>query len=412
MKISHFSYANNQGGAARAAIRIHQALLASDIDSKMFVNKLDIQSSNVFGPSGALEKGAVLIRPKVVDSLMKVLRTGNSAKHSPALIPSRWLKFINNSDADIIHLHWINNEMLSISDIGKIKKPVVWTFHDMWPFCGAEHLSQDHRWKTGYRNLNRSDYERGLDLNRWVFNRKLRCWKTPMQIVTPSHWLSSCVSSSYLMKTWPIETIPNCLDTEVWKPINKQTSRNALGLPQGVPILLFGSYGSNHSFNKGFDLLIKAIETLQNRSLDFHLAVFGDASQSDLSRFDFPVHYFGHLHDDISLRVLYSAADALIIPSRQEAFGQVASEAQACGTSVVAFATTGLNDVVEHKKTGYLAEPFNINDLAEGIKWVVKSDRQENLSREARVRASKFFSNEVVASEYKKLYEKVCGYNS
>ena len=134
MKIYHFNYSSNQGGAARAANRIHQALLEIGLDSKLFVNKLDMESTNVFGPSGALEKGAVLIRPKVADSLMKVLRAGNSPKHSPALIPSRWLKFINNSDADIIHLHWINNEMLSISDIGKIKKPVVWTLHDMWPF--------------------------------------------------------------------------------------------------------------------------------------------------------------------------------------------------------------------------------------------------------------------------------------
>jgi glycosyltransferase involved in cell wall biosynthesis len=411
MKVYHFNYASNQGGAARAAKRIHQALLDLHLESKLFVNKLDMRSANVFGPTKAFDKGNAIIRPKIANSVTKMLQTKNSIMHSPAILPSKWLKFINNSDADIIHLHWINREMLSISDVGKIKKPIVWTLHDMWPFCGAEHLAQDNRWEKGYYHNNRPHYEQGLDLNRWTFNRKLRCWKTPMQIVTPSHWLSSCVSSSYLMKTWPIETIPNCLDTEIWKPINKQTSRNALGLPQGVPILLFGSYGANHSFNKGFDLLIKAIETLQKRSLNFHLAVFGEASQSDLSRFDFPVHYFGHLHDDISLRVLYSSVDALIIPSRQESFGQVASEAQACGTSVVAFATTGLNDVVEHKKTGYLAEPFNINDLAEGIKWVVKTDRQENLSRQARVRASKFFSNEVVANEYKKLYEKVCGYN-
>lgn len=407
MKIYHFNYANNQGGAARAAHRIHQALLDIDIESKLFVNKLDMQSTNVYGPSGAIEKGVVQMRPKIADSLMKLMRTGNSTKHSFAIFASRWLKFINNSDADIVHLHWINREMLSISDIGKIKKPVVWTLHDMWPFCGAEHLSQDDRWKIGYENFNRPDHEHGLDLNRWVFNRKVRHWKTPMQIVTPSNWLTQCAGSSYLMHKWPISTIPNCLDTEVWKPANKKTARDILGLPQDVSIVLFGSYGANHSFNKGFDLLTEAIKILEDRSKNFHLAVFGNASKNDLSTFESPVHYFGHLHDDISLRVLYSAADVLIIPSRQEAFGQVASEAQACGTAVVAFATTGIKDVVEHKTTGYLAKPFDVNDLVAGIVWAAASDNRENLSQNAVIRSRASFSSKIVAKQYKTLYKKV-----
>ena len=99
-------------------------------------------------------------------------------------------------------------------------------------------------------------------------------------------------------------------------------------------------------------------------------------------------------------------ADGLIIPSRQEAFGQVASEAQACGTAVVAFATTGLNDVVEHKQTGYLAKPFNINDLVIGITWALAPDSQENLSQNAVKRSREIFSNKAVAKQYKTLYEK------
>ena len=407
MKIYHFSYANNNGGAARAASRIHQGLLNSGMDSSIFVNKLDFSAPRVFGPASPSKKVAAMIRLKCSDSLFKVLSSVKHNKHSLALMPSHWLNFINNSDADIIHLHWVNNEMLSISDIGKINKPVVWTLHDMWPFCGAEHLSQDCRWRLGYGSSNRPDSEQGLDVNRWVFNRKVRHWKTPMQIVTPSRWLTQCAGSSFLMNKWPISTIPNCLDTEVWKPASKKAARDILGLPHGVPIVLFGSYGANNSFNKGFDLLKEAIQELQDRSMEFHLAVFGNASQSDLSIFEFPVHYFGHLHDDISLRVLYSAADALIIPSRQEAFGQVASEAQACGTAVVAFATTGLKDVVDHKTTGYLAKPFDVDDLVAGIEWTVASDNREELSGNAVIRSKAYFSSKIVAKQYKNLYKKV-----
>ena len=108
----------------------------------------------------------------------------------PAILPSSWIKKINESTADIVNLHWTQHEMLSISDISKINKPVVWTLHDMWGFCGAEHISWDDRWEKGYNKNNRPTHESGFDLNKWTWKRKIKYWKKPIQIITPSNWLT------------------------------------------------------------------------------------------------------------------------------------------------------------------------------------------------------------------------------
>ena len=151
-------------------------------------------------------------------------------------------------------------QVLSIRDIALINKPLVWTLHDMWPICGAEHVSFDMRWRDGYLACNRPMDESGFDLNRWTWERKCKYWKLPIQIVTPSRWLSSCVRESYLMNDWPVTVIPNCLDINRWQPIDQDLARDLLGLPKNVPFILFGAYGSgaNASFHKGFDLLISS----------------------------------------------------------------------------------------------------------------------------------------------------------
>ena len=407
MKIYHFSANNNKGGAARAASRIHHALLKLGLNSTMFVDELDISSERVYGPNRILDIFLSKARTKAANILLKSLNTKNSGQHSLSVFPSRWLKFINESDVDIVHLHWINREMLSISDIGKIKKPIVWTLHDMWSFSGAEHLCDDNRWKDGYFKNNRPLCEKGLDLNRWVFERKLKHWKEHINIVTPSTWLSECARSSYLMNSWPVSTIPNCLDDELWKPTDKQFARNLFGFPKDKKLILFGSYGSNATLNKGFDLLLKSLQALNNPEDNYELVVFGDSSQEQFSKLKIPIHFIGHIRNDERLVSLYNAADLMVIPSRQEAFGQVASEAQACGTPVVAFSTSGLKDIVEHGQTGYLAKPFDIHDFAAGIEWVGTTKDADYLSKKAKDRAHAMFSYRHVAIQYRSLYKKI-----
>jgi len=407
MKVIHLNHSDINGGAARAAYRIHHALRASGVDSRMWVNKAAAGDWTVEGPSSKREKVLAAIRPQLAEPLVGLLKTGNPIIHSPAVVPSNWVKRINASDADVVHLHWVQGEMLSIADIGRIEKPIVWTLHDMWAFCGAEHYTEEFRWREGYRRDNRPPYESGFDLNRWTWQRKRKHWQRPMHIVTPSRWLGDCVHESALMRDWPVSVVPNCLDTDRWSPLDQSLARELLELPADMPLLLFGAIGGGRDPRKGFDLLQAALQHLRDESsvLGLELVVFGQRAPQSQPSLGFPIHYTGHLHDDISLRALYSAADAMVVPSRQDNLPNTAVEAHACGTPVVAFNTGGLPDIVEHQCTGYLAKAFETEDLAQGIAWVLAQRASGQLGQQARERAVARFSEGVVAQGYGVVYE-------
>lgn len=412
MKILQLNYSDMQGGASRAAYRLYQALLQQGIDSRLWTNHTQTGDSTVQVPQSSWHQTFNRIRISQSKKLTKTLKTGNPVLHSPALLPSRWPQRVNASDADIINLHWINFEMLSIEDVARIKKPIVWTLHDMWAFCGAEHYTDDSRFREGYSAENRPFQESGFDLNRWVWNRKLKAWKHPIQIVTPSRWLAECVRQSVLMRDWPVNIIPNALDTAIWQPIERDIARSLLGLPKDGSLLTFGAVGGGNDPRKGADLLFDALNHLRGQMPDLQLLIFGERRPVTLPDIGFPIHYLGPLHDDLSLKIAYSAADAMLVPSRREAFGQTASEAHACGTPVIAFDTCGLPDIVTHKKNGWLAKAFDSEDLAAGIKWVLEDDeRWKALSKQARYDAVTRFSYPVVAKVYQTVYEQVLSKN-
>ena len=410
MKIIHLNQSDINGGASRAAYRIHQSLLKEGVNSEMWVNKIFSNDHTVKGPLTKIEKLLVNLNPHLINNtLLKMLKTKNKILHSLSVLPSMWVKRINESDADIIHLHWIQNEMLSIKDIGKIKKPIVWTLHDMWAFCGAEHYTEDNRWLEGYSYYNRPSYECGFDLNQWTFKRKLKNWKNPIYIVTPSKWLSNCVGESKLMFNYPKSVIPHPLNTDVFKPIDKKIARIKLNLPKDVPLILFGAIDGGKDPRKGFDLLINALKYLSSdkKTITFELVVFGQEKPKLPLNLGFPIHYLGHHDNDLSLRLSYNSADLMITPSRLEAFGQTASEAQACGVPVVAFNIGGLSDIIEHKKTGYLSKAFDTKDLANGISWVLDNLEIKKLRAYSREAAKIKLSEKNNANSYIKIYKKL-----
>ncbi len=334
---------------------------------------------------------------------------GRSRYCSGAILKSSWPHYVNNSDFDLVHLHWVNREMMSIEDIGRFSKPIVWTLHDMWAFSGTEHYidyEPTARWRTGYFAHNRPSNYRGLDVDSWVWHRKRRAWQKPIHIVTPSQWLADCARTSSLMREWPIHTIPNTLDTEKFSPQDKTIACKKLGLPEDKHLVLFGSPGDERNLRKGWDILKLALAQLSTRITDVAGVIFGQSEPVDPPQLGLPLYWMGRLNDEVTLALLYSAADVVVVPSRQDNLPQTGTEAQTCGCPVVAFNTCGLPSVVIHQETGYLAKAFDSDDLANGIEWVLTdTERHARLSHQARERAVRLWSPDVVSKQYINVYE-------
>ena len=214
------------------------------------------------------------------------------------------------------------------------------------------------------------------------------------------------VKKSYLMKNWPVCSISNAIDINKWKPIDKNLSRKKLKLPRDLSLILFGSTSGTKDYHKGFDLLEKSLEKLQSINKKIGLVIFGEDEPLTKPNFKFPIFYLGFLQNSKSLIAAYSAADMVLIPSRVESFGQVASEANACACPVVAFNTSGLRTTVRHKFSGYLARAFDTNDFLKGILWVLSNNNPE-LKSNCRKHVIDNFAASKIALKHIKLYENI-----
>ena len=169
---------------------------------------------------------------------------------------------------------------------------------------------------------------------------------------------------------------------------------------------LYGAVAATTDMVKGFDKLLSALQYLEKsgRVDDIQLVVFG-ADEAELKMdLNIPIHYVGYVSETGELVSLYNMADVMVVPSLSETFGQTASEALSCGIPVVAFRCTGLVDIVDHKKNGYLANPYNPEDLAEGIRWCLDKNADNRLGNFGRKKVLEKFAPEVVGKQYLDLY--------
>jgi glycosyltransferase involved in cell wall biosynthesis len=400
------------GGAARAAFRLHKGLCGIGVDSKMFVQAKDSDDNNVVGPNSKLSKGFALIRPTLDSLPLSLYPQRDRVIFSPAILPDRLPNVLNRLVPDLVHLHWVAEGFMRIESLGKFRKPIVWTLHDSWAFTGGCHIPFDcNRYTDSCGLCPTLASSRENDLSRKVWARKKRAWKTlDLTIVAPSRWLGECARASSLLRDFPIEIIPNGLNLDCFKPVDKKVAREILALPEGKKLILFGAMDSTTDYNKGFHLLSPTLQKLlrDGQSDEVELVVFGASEPVNPPDFGLKAHYMGRLHDEVALALLYSAADFFVLPSIQENLPNTVMESLACGTPVVAFNVGGVPDMVEHKKTGYLAKPFDTEDLARGIDWILEeSGRTENLGRAAREKAVKEYSLELQAERYIKLYKEI-----
>lgn len=412
MKVVHLSTYDEVGGAARAASRLHRGLLDLGADSWMAVRRKDGDCSRVLSceDNGKLNKATALIRRSVDALPLALLANKQDTPWNIAWLPNRVVRKINEMSPDIVHAHWVCQGFLSLHDLSRIRPPLVWSLHDSWPFTGGCHVvggCSSFRMSCGRCPQLGGAHRHDLSLLGWHRKRRLYERKR-MTFVAPSSWMAEQAKSSSLLADARIEIIPNGLDTSTFRPLGKQLARELLHLPDNKKILMFGAMNFSSDANKGFGILHQALSVLRQSAIkdEIELAIFGAAKPEQGPDLGFPTHYLGRFHDDISLAAAYSAADVICVPSIQESFGQVATEAMSCGTPVVAFATSGLLDVVEHDVTGYLAAPYDEVELAKGVELLLSDpSRLNRFSLAARARAIERFEISAVTSRYVRLYE-------
>ena len=435
MKVLYLNTSDSHGGAARAAVRIMQGIKQHGVEAQMLVKDKQSTSTDVvalqeFLPKSKLYGAIDWITNKFKNKWQYLQwRPYRKTKESIFMSDTRGTYLggaLQRLDYDILHLHWINQRFIKLQDLPK-DKPIVWTLHDSWSFCGVCHYFLDcTRYQTHCGDCPFLHSGKEKDLSNRVFEEKMRAYKNlNLHIVTPSRWLGECAKRSALLGRYPVTLIPNCLDTEVYRPLSEQEQKEhlkivmqnypalhdvkrAAGEKAARPMILYGAMNAATDRIKGFASLLSALQIIDKQSFEANLVVFG-ASESDLPMLfeHIHVHFLGYISDTDTLVALYNLADVMVVPSLTEVFGQTASEALACSTPVVCFKTTGIQEVVDHKINGYQAILEDSNDLASGIRWCLENNQDGALSKAAREKVMREYTIENVGKKYTELYSTI-----
>lgn len=398
---------------------MHKALRQAGVDSWMLVAEKYTNDPTVIGPTGVTGSQKIFngIRQTVEYWPLKRYKYKKTGAFSPAIYPRKIAAQVETINPDIINLHWVAGGLLRPQDLLQFQqqrsRPLVWTLRDMWPFTGGCHYAGDClKYVVGCGECPALGSTKVRDLAYRGWKRKQAAWQGLDITLAPlSEWIAECARNSKLFSHQQIRVIANAVDATQYRPIEKAIARDLLNLPTHKKLILFGALSPTADVRKGFSYLRDAFHHLaaQPGHEQFEAVIFGtDKPAKDLD-LQLPVTFLGRLHDDTMLALAYSAADVMVVPSIQEAFGKTTIESMACGTPVVAFDTTGLKDSVVHQYNGYTAKCFDVGDLANGIRWVLEDcDRLQMLSRNARQTVEDKFTLACQARQYQTLYTSLC----
>lgn len=407
MKVLHVCKMQNQGGAGRAAHRIFAAQVAAGMDAWMLVQDKVSEDERVF------EARSPGLNPRLRKRLDKLPCKLAGIKPLNECSTAWMLSFIaariNQFEPDIVHLHWVNHGFMSIGDIGRIRKPVVWTCHDLWPLTAMRHYEEPFS-----RDL-QGEYRKpsaGLtcrwNLERLMWRWKRHCWKNlDLTLLGPSEWVRDCARSSSLHHGRTAEILPYSVELDKFTPRDRERAKRKLGIAEGRFVVLFGAVSLKNR-RKGYAYLQRALGHLKEGEAALEFVVFGAGGDLEDVNTSTPFRHLGQISSDSQLAEIYSAADVMIMPSEQETWGQTASEALCCGTPVVAFDHSGPKTFVRHQENGYLATPFDSEDLAHGIRWVMQHHDAEALRRSAR-ESMTAFSADNIAERSMEIYSRILG---
>jgi glycosyltransferase involved in cell wall biosynthesis len=404
-KVLHVSFSDRRGGAAIAAERLVRAQRAAGMAAEMLVLR-KFGEGDFVRPADGL---GIALRVRVASAIARragdaLCRISPGATRSIALVPTGIGAQVNRIAPDIVHWHWVGGEMISLAEMARVKAPGVWTLHDQWAFCGAEHYASDERFAEGYAT------SRPFDVDAWTFRRKQAAWRDwRPHLVCPSNWMARELRKSLLMGRLPSAVIPNTLDTNCFVPNDRQSARAEFALPARGKVVMFGADGGTRDPRKGFDLLVSALEHVAQAEREkIVLVTFGGRAPAESQLCGMRHIEVGQLREAGSLARLYSAADVFIAPSRQDNLPNTLLEAQACGTPCVAFRIGGMEDIVSEQHHGRLIAPFNVEEMAKAI-VEAPAGTDINARLPIRVDAVKRFGQHRIAQLHRELYSRLLG---
>lgn len=409
------------GGAAVAANRLMESLKNNGIKAKLLVRDKQTDEISVVGLNKKKSHDLNFLCERFTIWKANHFKKDNLFAVDIADTGTDITKLREYEQADVIHLHWINQGMLSLKVIQKIlesHKPVVWTMHDMWPCTGICHHA---RKCTNYQSeCHNCPYLYGdgakKDLSYRVFHQKKKLYKTaPIVFVACSQWLEQLAHRSALLSGQTVLNIPNPINTMLFRPQNKKEARTKCMLPAHGKLLLFGSVKISDK-RKGIDYFVEACKILNEKYPDLKdllsIVVFGNQSQLLENALPFRVYPLNFINNDRDLVNIYNAVDLYVTPSLEENLPNTIMESMACGVPCVGFNIGGIPEMIDHRENGYVAEYKSADDFANGIHWILSEADYPKISEKACHKAVTNYSEGTVAKQYIQIYNKITGKNA
>ena len=412
MKVVILNTSEHTGGAAVAANRLLKALRKQGVEATMLVRDKSSQDPNVHSINRTWfqqkvnllrflwERFVIFLCNRFSRSTLfqvSIANTGTDLSQHPLV-----------QAADVIHLHWINQGFLSLHDLQKLvalDKPIVWTMHDMWPCTGICHHARDC--EQFQQQCEGCFYLQSThpDLSTQVFRAKSQLYRTaPMTFVGCSQWLTDRAHQSRLVIGKQVLSIPNPIDLQRFKPMERKAMRERWKLPLDKKLILFGALNVTNE-RKGLAYLIKALHILQPDHIA--LVVFGQVKSQVAERIPVAIHSLGYVSDEEKVATIYNAVDLFVTSSLEENLPNTIMESMACGTPCVGFRTGGIPEMIDHLSNGYVANYQDSADLARGIEWVLNHPEPAKLRETCIQKVKEHYSEEVIAGKYLSLYEQI-----
>ena len=410
MRVLIVNTSERTGGAAVAANRLMEALNNNGVKAKMLVRDKETDHLTVAGLPLSWRHHWNFLWERFVIWLHLHLRREHLFEVDIANAGTDITKLPEFQEADVIHLHWVNQGMLSLKGIRKILtsgKPVVWTMHDIWPATAVCHYT---RGCEQYQSqCVRCPLLPGDCLAKRVWNRKEQMLSGQrITYVCCSEWLAGEARKSALLKDQRVVSIPNAIDIRLYRPQDKQQSRQTLGLPVDRRIILFVSQRVTDP-RKGIRYFVEAVSRLVQQHPEMKdttgVAILGGHAEEIVSQLALPSYPLGYVSNPSRIVSVYNAADVFVLPSLEDNLPNTIMEAMACGVPCVGFRVGGIPEMIHHRVNGYVAQECDAADLAQGIRYVLAEADYETLSRDCLHQVAQKYSQQSVASRYIEEYQ-------